>query len=195
MSIYNYIWDPINNNKVNISSKRGKQLLKKYIGILSGGGKKINKNPFRRDPPPKRPTCENYFINNKKRKKYLNGRRSDTPCPDSIVKTKKNKIMRDKLGRWIPYDWNYNNPQSIKALVNKSNRCKKKGATCEHKINKTTKCIECINEKIDHYTEKNKRFNVTPYNIKTNKGFIKEASELKKYLEKINDTNAVALNN
>ena len=37
MNVYKYIWDPVKNTNITLTSKQGKQLLKKYITNLVGG--------------------------------------------------------------------------------------------------------------------------------------------------------------
>ena len=202
MNVYKYIWDPVKNTNITLTSKQGKQLLKKYITNLVGGGRplKTQINPLikRLIKNKKSPRCNNYFIPKKQgkktKKKYINKYNPDAPCPSSLLKHKNNKIVKDKFGRWYPHDWDFKSPHSMKSIINNDYTCKNKKG-CKKKRDKTGACIDCLNQKVAFFDEKTKRDDITKAGIKSCKKMMKKVTKMREYLESVNIQNKAVLNN
>lgn len=194
MSIYKYIWHPIKKEQIDISTKKGKKILKRYIARLLGGGFNQNQN-FQLNPLYIKtylrkifPKCQNYFIPKKgNKKKYLHTYNPDTPCPDEVVKYKNFKELTDKNGKLIKKKWNYKGPYSKKSIIDKEYICKNK-KKCKQKYNKTQKCIDCLDKKLlefEHRLTISDSSERKRYNKK-----LENAQEMRKYLKKVNEQNS-----
>ena len=211
MNTYKYIWNPIKKRNININSKEGLNMLKIYITTLKGGNPEVLENPLNKRiefvPNPlakrlnKKPKarCYNYFISKKSggktKKKYIK-KYTSPACPDSLLKHDNGTLITDKFGNWYPEDWNIDNPQSMKSIMNKDYKCNKKNKKkCKEIYNKSKKCTGCLDNKIDNLKVKIRTGESSKAGIKSMKKIIKKVSKMKNYLENINDKNKAMLNN
>ncbi len=199
--MYNLISDPITKKIYSINSKEGLKILRKYIQYLTGGRIRDLPNPKGRRIAKKKffPRCNKYYYYTKKSKKktreYIPIDTYGPPaCPDSIIKSKDNKIVYDKdmPGRFIEEKWDFKHKDSLKSQYNKKYKCKhkcKNKASCNKCIKKAEKCLECRKKTEIYYKDKLKDIFLKPKEKKRFRRLLRNVQQEIKFLEKLNKKN------